>query len=197
MLQYLNQSIVPATRAVGERVILQNVSRRAFLKGTAWGTGAVFAATILPFNTAKAFEAYPHGGLDMPNGVINNPHVFVSIDPDGTVTIVAHRSEMGTGARTSLPMVIADEMEADWARVKIVQAPGDEVKYGNQDTDGSPACVTTSSRIASSAPRCARCCSRRRRSSGASTRARSRPSITRCCTRRPGASSATAISPRP
>ena len=44
---------------------------------------------------------------------------------------------MGTGARTSLPMVLADEMEADWARVKIVQAPGDEPRYGNQDTDGS------------------------------------------------------------
>ena len=36
-----------------------------------------------------------------------------------------------------MPMVIADEMEADWARVKIVQAAGDEPKYGNQDTDGS------------------------------------------------------------
>jgi isoquinoline 1-oxidoreductase beta subunit len=44
---------------------------------------------------------------------------------------------MGTGSRTSLPMIVADEMEADWARVKIRQAPGDEVKYGNQDTDGS------------------------------------------------------------
>jgi isoquinoline 1-oxidoreductase beta subunit len=137
MLHYLNQSIAPAARAVGERVILQNVSRRTFLKGTAWGTGAVFAATILPFNGAKAFEPYSTGGLDMPNGIISDPHVFVSIAPDGTVTIVAHRSEMGTGSRTSLPMVIADEMEADWARVKIVQAPGDEVKYGNQDTDGS------------------------------------------------------------
>ena len=44
---------------------------------------------------------------------------------------------MGTGIRTSLPMVIADEMEADWSRVKLVQAPGDEPQYGNQDTDGS------------------------------------------------------------
>ena len=44
---------------------------------------------------------------------------------------------MGTGSRTSLPMVVADEMEADWSKVKIVQAPGDETKYGNQDTDGS------------------------------------------------------------
>jgi isoquinoline 1-oxidoreductase beta subunit len=44
---------------------------------------------------------------------------------------------MGTGIRTSLPMVVADEMEADWSRVVIEQSPGDEVKYGNQDTDGS------------------------------------------------------------
>ena len=73
----------------------------------------------------------------MPNGLRYDPHIFVSIDPDGTVTIVAHRSEMGTGSRTSLPMVLADEMGADWARVKITQAEGDEPKYGNQDTDGS------------------------------------------------------------
>ena len=73
----------------------------------------------------------------MPGGTVYDPHVFVSIAPDGTVTIVTHRSEMGTGSRTSLPMVVADEMEADWSRVKIVQAPGNEQKYGNQDTDGS------------------------------------------------------------
>ena len=40
-------------------------------------------------------------------------------------------------SRTSLPMVVADEMEADWSRVRVKQAPGDEKKYGNQDTDGS------------------------------------------------------------
>jgi isoquinoline 1-oxidoreductase beta subunit len=137
MLHYLKQGIAPAARAVGERVILQNVSRRAFLKGTASGVGLVVAMQVVPFNSAGAFEQYPTGGLDMPNGIVTDPHVFVSIDPDGTVTIVAHRSEMGTGSRTSLPMVVADELEADWARVKIVQAPGDEPKYGNQDTDGS------------------------------------------------------------
>ncbi|HRN83737.1 MAG TPA: molybdopterin-dependent oxidoreductase, partial [Hyphomicrobium sp.] len=49
----------------------------------------------------------------------------------------AHRAEMGTGVRTSLPMVVADEMEADWSRVSIAQAVGDEPLYGNQDTDGS------------------------------------------------------------
>ena len=74
----------------------------------------------------------PHG-----YGMAHDPHVYVAIAPDGAVTIVAHRSEMGTGIRTSLPLVIADEMEADWSRVKLVQAPGDEPRYGNQDTDGS------------------------------------------------------------
>ena len=137
MLHYLNQQLAPAAKAVGERVLIENVSRRAFLKGTASGVGLVVAMQLVPFRSAGAFEQYPTGGLDMPNGIVTDPHVFVSIDPDGTVTIVAHRSEMGTGARTSLPMVLADEMEADWARVKIVQAPGDEPKYGNQDTDGS------------------------------------------------------------
>ena len=73
----------------------------------------------------------------MPHGTVNNPQVFVSIAPDGTVTIVCHRSDMGQGVRTGMPLIVADELEADWARVKIAQATGDEVKYGNQDTDGS------------------------------------------------------------
>lgn len=65
------------------------------------------------------------------------PNVFVSIGSDNIVTILAHRSEMGTGIRTSLPMIVADELGADWSKVKIVQAEGDEEKYGNQNTDGS------------------------------------------------------------
>src|SRR5438445_2045125 len=58
------------------------------------------------------------------------------IDETGLVTIVAHRSEMGTGIKTGLPMVLADELEADWTRIKVVQAQGDP-KYGDQNTDGS------------------------------------------------------------
>src|SRR5208337_5355479 len=50
--------------------------------------------------------------------------------------IVAHRSEMGTAIRTSLPLVVAEEMDADWKRVKIEQAIGDP-RYGDQNTDGS------------------------------------------------------------
>ncbi len=74
----------------------------------------------------------------MPNGVVSNPKVFISIGSDGIVSIVAARAEMGNGAaRTALPMIVADELDADWARVRVVQSPGDERTYGNQDTDGS------------------------------------------------------------
>ena len=64
------------------------------------------------------------------------PHVYVSLAGDGTVTIICHRSEMGQGIRTTMPMIIADEMEADWSKVKVQQAVGD-AKYGSQNTDGS------------------------------------------------------------
>ncbi|MES1162186.1 MAG: molybdopterin cofactor-binding domain-containing protein, partial [Rhizobacter sp.] len=67
----------------------------------------------------------------------DNPKIYVSIATSGIVSIVVNRSEMGQGVRTSLPRIVADELEADWARVRVVQAPGDEAKYGNQDTDGS------------------------------------------------------------
>lgn len=66
-----------------------------------------------------------------------SPNVYLTVGSDGIVSIIAHRSEMGTGIRTGLPLVIADELEADWSRVKVVQAVGDEARYGNQNTDGS------------------------------------------------------------
>jgi isoquinoline 1-oxidoreductase beta subunit len=113
-------------------VFLENISRRSFLQGAAAGLAVASFAT-----RASAFEPYPTGGETMPHGQRTDPLIFVRIDPDGTVTLTAHRSEMGQGARTSLPMVLADEMEADWSRVRLVQADGDEPTYGNQDTDGS------------------------------------------------------------
>jgi isoquinoline 1-oxidoreductase beta subunit len=114
---------------------IENVSRRGFLKGLVATGGLVVAAEFVPARAALA--AYATGAAKMTGGVISDPHVFISIDPSGLVTIVAHRAEMGTGSRTSLPMAVADELEADWSRVKVVQSPGDEQKYGNQNTDGS------------------------------------------------------------
>jgi isoquinoline 1-oxidoreductase subunit beta len=66
-----------------------------------------------------------------------SPNVYITLHDDGTVMIICHRSEMGQGVRTTLPMIIADEMEADWARCRVEQAVGDEKKYGSQNTDGS------------------------------------------------------------
>src|SRR5271165_4576522 len=114
---------------------VENVSRRGFLRGLIATGGLVVAAELLPARDALA--AFATGAAKMAGGVVSDPHVFVSIDPNGLVTIVAHRAEMGTGSRTSLPMAVADELEADWSRVKVVQSPGDEKKYGNQNTDGS------------------------------------------------------------
>ena len=115
-------------------VKVDNVSRRSILKGLGLAGGFVLAAPVM---SRPGFAAYQTGADKMPHGTVVDPRVFVAIAPDGIVTIVAHRAEMGTGVRTSLPMIVAEEMEADWSRVRIQQAHGDEVKFGNQDTDGS------------------------------------------------------------
>ena len=77
------------------------------------------------------------GADGMPNGWRDDPTIYISLAEDGTVTVTCHRSEMGQGVRTSIAMVVADELEADWARVRVAQAWGDEERFGNQDTDGS------------------------------------------------------------
>ncbi len=115
---------------------IRNVSRRGLLKGIV-ATGGFALAVQFPA-VKGALAAYPTGAEAMPHGVVSNPKVFIAIAGDGTVSIVAARAEMGNGAaRTALPMMLADELEADWARVRVVQSPGDERTYGNQDTDGS------------------------------------------------------------
>ena len=116
---------------------IENVSRRGVLKGLLSTTGLVLAVSVLPRSSGAGRRAPKWGADGMPHGTVNNPLAFVSIAPDGTVTIVCHRSEMGQGVRTGMPLIVADELEADWSRVKVAQATGDEVKYGNQDTDGS------------------------------------------------------------
>ena len=64
------------------------------------------------------------------------PNLFLALEPNGTVHVTAHRSEMGQGIRTALAQIVADELDADWSRVVVDQADGD-VKYGDQNTDGS------------------------------------------------------------
>lgn len=141
MLRYIDQEAMNPLHSAAvpaqSRGVVENVSRRGFIKSAGVGGSLVLAMQLLPSRTAQAFEPYPTGAAEMANGTVTNPHVFVAITADGTVTLTTHRSEMGTGARTGVPMVLADELEADWQRVVLKQAEGDEPKYGNQDTDGS------------------------------------------------------------
>ncbi len=112
---------------------IENVSRRRFLKGV-FGTGAlILSVRYIPPLWAQSQSTDGQTGADR---ATLHPNIFVGIQQDGTVYIVAHRSEMGTVIRTSLPLVVADELDADWKRVKIDQAIGDK-RYGDQNTDGS------------------------------------------------------------
>ena len=111
-----------------------NVGRRVFLAALP-AAGLVLAVGFPRFATAGGAPKY--GADALPGGWVDNPLVFVAIGSDGEVSIYCHRSEMGQGVRTSLPMVVADELEADWRHVRVRQAPGDEARFGSQDTDTS------------------------------------------------------------
>ena len=117
-------------------VDVRQMNRREWLKGAGTAAGLVLAVRFSGVALA-AEEEKKYGADAMEGGTVDNPLAFVSIAEDGTVTITCHRPEMGQGIRTSLPLVVAEELEADFARVRVQQAPGDEAKYGNQNTDGS------------------------------------------------------------
>jgi isoquinoline 1-oxidoreductase beta subunit len=111
-----------------------NVSRRAVLLGLAAGT---FVLASGQQSATLAQEAKKYGGDAMPGGIKDDPRIFLAIADDGTVTLLCNRAEMGQGVRSIWAMVVADELEADLGRLKVVQAPGDEDRFGNEDTDGS------------------------------------------------------------
>ena len=112
---------------------LKRISRREFLRRTGHASGGlVFALTLSGCGQSDEHAADP----TRKSGTSVAPNVYVNIRDDGIVEIYCHRSEMGQGIRTSLPQIIADELEADWDKVKIIQAIGHE-KYGDQNTDGS------------------------------------------------------------
>lgn len=107
---------------------VEKLSRREFLKRTGVaGGGLVFAVTL-------GCQPAAESGAAAASSVA--PNVYVNIRDDNIVEIYCHRSEMGQGIRTSLQQVIADELEADWDRIELRQALGDE-RYGDQNTDGS------------------------------------------------------------
>ena len=98
------------------------VTRRSFLAGVSAAT----AGLALGVHRTAAGAGF----------TVFAPNPFLQIGSDNSVSIVCHRSEMGQGIRSSLPIVIADELGAEVAAIQIVQGDGD-ARYGDQDTDGS------------------------------------------------------------
>ena len=104
------------------------IKRREFIKVVGLSGGGLFLASYVPLQNVFANSG------DDPK--IFAPSVFLKIDSNGIVTIIVHRSEMGQGIKTALPMLIAEELELDWDKIVIVQADADQ-KYGSQTTGGS------------------------------------------------------------
>ena len=99
------------------------LSRREFVAaGVAAGAGLVIGFYL------------PHGSSS--NQQSFSPNAYLRITPDNKVTIVVARSEMGQGVRTALPMILAEELEADWKQIEIEQA-GASTLFGDQSTGGS------------------------------------------------------------
>jgi len=108
---------------------MSQLSRREFVAvGVAAGAGLVVGFYL------------PHGS-GSGKGVFS-PNAYLRITPDNKVTIVCARSEMGQGVRTALPMILAEELEADWKQIEIEQA-GASTLYGDQGTGGSASIKTT------------------------------------------------------
>lgn len=113
---------------------IAKVSRRDFLKVTGVaGTGLVLGFN-LPFGRS--------GIAADTTGAAFKPNVWLQVDPDGMVTFWVHRSPLGQGVRTALPMILADELEADWSKIRLQQADADQ-KYGGQTTGGSASIRTS------------------------------------------------------
>ncbi len=110
-------------------------TRREFLKTSLAGAGLTIVASMTPsgIRLLSAAEAEKDTSFQ--------PNVYLRISPDDTVTVIVNKSEMGQGVYTSLPMIVADELEADWKKVKILPAPAAaeyvDAAFGMQATGGS------------------------------------------------------------
>jgi len=104
---------------------IHKAGRREFLKLTAGGGAGLWLAFHLP---ARARAAEP-AALE--------PDAYLRIDPSGEVTVFLAKSEMGQGTYTGMAVLVAEELEADWKRVRVVQADADPKRFGQMSTGGS------------------------------------------------------------
>ena len=115
------------------------VSRRSFLRASAIaGGGMMLAYYVEPLEKALAAAAPAQFGPP----VTLLPASFISIAPDGAITLLAKNPEIGQGIKVMLPMLIAEELDADWSAVKIEQGDLNPAKYGAQIAGGSTATPT-------------------------------------------------------
>jgi len=117
---------------------LGTVNRREFLRISATAGGAMVITVTL---------CRPAGSAGRRGGRAAELNAFVRIDPDDTITIVVAKSEMGQGVRTSLPRLVAEELDADWSKVRIEQAVYHASKYGGMGTGGSGSVRTSWDRL--------------------------------------------------
>lgn len=118
---------------------ITNISRRKFLAGTAAGVGGfVLGVTILKGADLRAQIMTAPDLIHIPEDAGSAMNLYLSIAGNGDVVIVAMSPEIGQGARTAMPAIIADELEADWDRVEIVQGYPDP-RLGSQSVGGSSA----------------------------------------------------------
>jgi isoquinoline 1-oxidoreductase beta subunit len=110
------------------------LNRRSFLRVTALAGGGLMIAAYL--DPVADMFAQPPGAPPPP---LLSPIAFIKINADNTVTIVAKNPEIGQGVKTSLPMLIAEELDVDWKNVRTEQADLDEKAYGRQAAGGSTA----------------------------------------------------------
>ena len=111
-----------------------NTSRRFFLLASAAG-GLVLAGCMTPDTTEGG--AAVAAGPPVPKQPVVDMNNFVAISPDGTIRIMAKNPEIGQGIKTMLPMLIAEELDADWSKVTIEQGDADQKRYGSQIAGGS------------------------------------------------------------
>ncbi len=109
---------------------IQKLSRRSFIRSVGLASGGLIIACNFPSSDEEATKLKPFNGSSF------EPNLFVQLKDNGELILIASRSEMGQGVRTSMTSIIADEMDADWKFVSVEQAIG-HPKYGNQNTDGS------------------------------------------------------------
>ena len=137
--RFLPDRIVEELEAAGSDDAFA-VSRREFVRLTSAAGGGLLVAIALP---GCATEDAAAASEDAASGEPFEPSAWVRIDPDGSATVTVAKSEMGQGVRTTLALIVAEELDLDWDRVEVAQAPADPDRFGNQGTGGS-ASVRTS-----------------------------------------------------